>query len=220
MVWILNQHSKRSGSVSLDKWLSPHWTGGSAAKEYSNKIRNKEPLTEEEITELMILPLTVKGTAKKQYYIEKVINLAKQLPDASETRSVLSGLLTFTDKFVDKHYAHRIRKEYFMLTQVEQIIYEEAYEEAIATLTESLTESITESLTESITESLTESITESLTESITESTIGNTIQICQELNCTKEQTLKQLIDKFAFSEEAAQGYLSKHWNDHADRILP
>jgi len=35
MVWILNQHSKRSGSVSLDKWLSPHWTGGSAAKEYS-----------------------------------------------------------------------------------------------------------------------------------------------------------------------------------------
>ena len=212
MVWIPNQHSKRSGSVSLDKWLSPHWTGGSAAKEYSNKIRNKEPLTEEEITELMILPLTVKGTAKKQYYIEKVINLAKQLPDASETRSVLSGLLTFTDKFVDKHYAHRIRKEYFMLTQVEQIIYEEAYEEAIATLTESLTESITESLTESI--------TESLTESITESTIGNTIQICQELNCTKEQTLKQLIDKFAFSEEAAQGYLSKHWNDHADRILP
>ena len=35
MVWILNQQSKRSGSASLDRWLSPHWTGGSAAKEYS-----------------------------------------------------------------------------------------------------------------------------------------------------------------------------------------
>lgn len=44
-------------------------------------------------TELMILPLTARGIK------------AKQLPDRSDTLSVLSGLLTFTDKIIDKNYA-------------------------------------------------------------------------------------------------------------------
>lgn len=54
--------------------------------------------------------------------------MAKKLPNAKDIHTVLAGLLTFTDKFIEKDYAERLRREVFMLTQVEQIIYEEATE--------------------------------------------------------------------------------------------
>lgn len=90
------------------------------------KVENKEALTEEELMELMILPLTAKGAEGKQEYIRKTAELAKKLPDSKDTHTVLAGLLTFTDKFIERHYAERLRREVFMLTQVEQIMFDEA----------------------------------------------------------------------------------------------
>lgn len=100
------------------------------------KIEQMEALTEEELMELMILPLTVKGTAGKQEHIRKAAELAKKLPNTKDTHTVLAGLLTFTDKFIEKNYAERLRREVFMLTQVEQIIYDEALEWATEAVTE------------------------------------------------------------------------------------
>lgn len=95
------------------------------------KIEHKEALTEEEQMELMILPLTARGVEGKQEYIRKAAELAKKLPDSKDTHTVLAGLLTFTDKFIEADYAERLRREVFMLTKVERIIYEEATEKNI-----------------------------------------------------------------------------------------
>lgn len=95
------------------------------------KIEHSETLKEEELMELMILPLTAKGMEGKQEYIKKAADLAKKLPDNKDTHTVLAGLLTFTDKFIERNYAERLRREVFMLTKVEQIIYDEATEKNI-----------------------------------------------------------------------------------------
>lgn len=92
------------------------------------KTENRETLTEEELMELMILPLTAKGLEAKQEYIRKVAELAKKLPNQNDIHTVIAGLLTFTDKFIGKHYAEILRRELTMLTKVEQIIFDEACE--------------------------------------------------------------------------------------------
>jgi len=94
------------------------------------KIENHELLTEEELMELMILPLTAKGIETKQEYIIKVVELAKKLPNQNDVHTVIAGLLTFTDKFIEPAYAEKLRRELTMLTKVEQIIIDE-YKEAI-----------------------------------------------------------------------------------------
>ena len=98
------------------------------------KIDNLEPLSEEELMELMILPLTAKGIEAKQEYIQKTVTLAKKLPDQNDIHTVISGLLTFTDKFIDSKYAEILRRELTMLTKVEQIMYREAIEQSITSV--------------------------------------------------------------------------------------
>ena len=71
------------------------------------KIENQEPLTEEELMELMILPLTAKGSEAKQEYIQKAVDLAKKLPNQNDVHTVIAGLLTFTDKFIETAYADK-----------------------------------------------------------------------------------------------------------------
>ncbi|MBQ7797277.1 MAG: hypothetical protein IJ374_12065 [Lachnospiraceae bacterium] len=92
------------------------------------KIENQEPLIEEELMELMILPLTAKGTEAKQEYIRKAVELAKKMPNQNDVHTVIAGLLTFTDKFIETIYAEKLRRELTMLTKVEQIIFDEACE--------------------------------------------------------------------------------------------
>lgn len=92
------------------------------------KIENREPLSEEELMELMILPLTAKGVEAKQEYLRKAAELARKLPNQNDVHTVIAGLLTFTDKFIEPIYAEKLRRELTMLTKVEKIIFDEAYE--------------------------------------------------------------------------------------------
>lgn len=70
-----------------------------------------------------------------------------------------------------------------MLTQVEQLIYEEAYEQAY----------------------------ERAAKEITASAIASTIRICQNLHAAKEDILHQLTTNFRLPEETALEYLQTHW---------
>jgi len=81
-------------------------------------------LDDEEMIELMILPLTVKGKEAKQEWIIKAVELAKKIPVSSCSLSVLSGILTFTDKVIDQAYSQKV-KEVMMLTKVERLFYED-----------------------------------------------------------------------------------------------
>lgn len=170
------------------------------------KIENHEPLTEEELTELMILPLTAKGTSAKQNYIQKAVQLAKQLPNRSTTLSVLSGLLTFTDKIIDKTYAQQIKEEFFMLTQVEQLIYEDA----IKYYNEYFTKYYSEKMENAIKEN-TAIVTADVTAKLTQNAITALIKVCQNFHATKEYALQQLLANFPISEETALQHIQEVW---------
>lgn len=93
----------------------------------SHKLDKKKPLTEQELTQLTILPLAEKGKENKQRRIKQVVELAKQIENEDEQTFVLTGLLVSSDKFIDKEYAEIIRRCLGM-TKVFQIIEEEGIE--------------------------------------------------------------------------------------------
>lgn len=88
----------------------------------TDKICAGERLDEEELMQLMILPLTVKGSRAKQVMIEKTVELACQIPDREQTLKALAGILTFSDKVIDEDYKSRIKEE-MRMTQIGQMIF-------------------------------------------------------------------------------------------------
>lgn len=82
-------------------------------KTLKEKIERKETLEEEELLQLMVLPLTVKGNEQKQKMIEKTVNLTKQMADRNQITRVLAGILTFTDK----EYKDKLKEE-MRMTQI------------------------------------------------------------------------------------------------------
>lgn len=88
----------------------------------TDKICAGERLDEEELMQLMILPLTVKGSRAKQVMIEKTVELVCQIPDREQTLKALAGILTFSDKVIDEDYKNRIKEE-MRMTQIGQMIF-------------------------------------------------------------------------------------------------
>lgn len=84
----------------------------------------RHPLTDEELMNLIILPLTIKGTKSKQKLAVETINLAKKLPDENQQLYAISRILTFSDKFIDKEFAKKVR-ENIMTLKVVQLILDE-----------------------------------------------------------------------------------------------
>ncbi|WP_373265446.1 hypothetical protein [Hungatella hathewayi] len=107
-----------------------HLDGSQIYHRLKNKIDAGEKLTEEELMELMILPLTVKGKKRKQETIEKAVNLGKRLPDREGQLKVIAGILTFTDKIIDRVYAKKLEEE-MQMTLVGQMLMEEGYQRGI-----------------------------------------------------------------------------------------
>ena len=79
---------------------------------------------------LVILPLTYKGEEKKQKAIKQCVDLAKQIPDKEQETFVLAGILTFTDKIINKETRQYI-KEALGMTQVGKMLMEEGRQEGI-----------------------------------------------------------------------------------------
>ncbi|WP_270814044.1 hypothetical protein [Hungatella effluvii] len=107
-----------------------HLDGSQIYHRLKNKIDAGEKLTEEELMELMILPLTVKGKKRKQETIEKAVNLGKRLPDREGQLKVIAGILTFTDKVIDRAYAKKLEEE-MQMTLIGQMLMDEGYQRGI-----------------------------------------------------------------------------------------
>ena len=73
------------------------------------------------------MPLTQPDKAKKQELIEDTVNLAKQLSDEKQQLFAVAGILTATDKFIDKDYSNQI-KEWIKMTKVARLFEEEKIE--------------------------------------------------------------------------------------------
>ena len=96
----------------------------------SKKIREGKILGDEEMLELIVLPLTVRGKKPKEELAKRTIGLAKELADEKQRLYALAGLLTFTDKILDKDFANRIKEE-IRMTKVAQLIFNDGVAEGI-----------------------------------------------------------------------------------------
>ena len=93
------------------------------------KIHSGSALTDDDLMELVILPLTVPDSEGKQKMLEKVVDLAEQIPDEGQRIFTLSGVIVASDKFINRDYMDQIRRRINM-TQLGQLYEKEKIEYA------------------------------------------------------------------------------------------
>lgn len=74
-----------------------------------DKIEQKEPLENRDLMELIILPLTYKGKENQQKAVYEAVDLVKGIEDESVQVKALAGILSFSDKIIDKKLASEVR---------------------------------------------------------------------------------------------------------------
>ena len=92
------------------------------------KLEDGVPLSDDELMQFIILPLTYKGKEAKREAVKEAVYLAKKITDKKNQMFVLSGILVFADKIIDAKTAEQI-KEVIRMTQVAQLLLEEGREE-------------------------------------------------------------------------------------------
>ena len=90
----------------------------------TRKVKNGEMLSDEELMEFIILPLSYRSKEKKQEILVETVDLAEQIGDSGTATFVLSGLMVFSDKIVDEKTREKVRRA-IQMTQVEKIIRED-----------------------------------------------------------------------------------------------
>jgi len=95
--------------------------------ELKSKIDARKLLSDDDVMRLIILPLTQPDKARKQKLIEDMIDLAKQVQDEQQQLFIVAGILTSTNKFIDREYSKQV-KEWIKLTKVARLFEEEKIE--------------------------------------------------------------------------------------------
>lgn len=103
------------------------------------KLEDGVPLSDDELMQFIILPLTYKGKEAKREAVKEAVYLAKKITDKKNQMFVLSGILVFADKIIDAKTAEQI-KEVIRMTQVAQLLLAEERAEGIKVLVDSLRE--------------------------------------------------------------------------------
>lgn len=88
------------------------------------KIERNEMLTDEELMEFIILPLSYRKKDEKEKRIRETVGMAVRIQDRGQQVFTLAGILAFTDKIIDRGTANKIRRAIEM-TQVAMIFEEE-----------------------------------------------------------------------------------------------
>lgn len=88
------------------------------------KVEKNEKLDNEELMEFIILPLSYPKKEDKEKNLHQTVDLAVQIRDREQQLFILSGILVFSDKLIDRETANKIRRAIEM-TQVAQIFEEE-----------------------------------------------------------------------------------------------
>lgn len=91
------------------------------------KVEKKQRLTDEELMELIILPLSYRRKEDKKRQIRESVRLAAKIQDRNQQIFTLAGILAFTDKVIDWEMAEEIRKEICM-TKVASLFENEKQE--------------------------------------------------------------------------------------------
>ena len=105
----------------------PSYLVGVSSAEWLDEARASianSSVTDEVLMHLILLPLTYKGEEKKQEAIKNCVDLARQIQDREQEIFALAGILTFTDKIINKETQSFI-KEVLGMTQVGKMLIDE-----------------------------------------------------------------------------------------------
>ena len=91
------------------------------------KIQERQMLDERDLMELIVLPLTYKGKQNQRTAAQEAVLLAKEIEDETMQEMALAGILSFSDKIIDKKLANEIRR-CLSMTKVGAIIAKEMEE--------------------------------------------------------------------------------------------
>ena len=89
-----------------------------------SKLESGKSLSDDDVMRLIVLPLTQTDKSLKQQLTEDAVELAKQVTDEAQQLFIIAGILTATDKFVDREYSNQI-KEWIKMTKVARLFEEE-----------------------------------------------------------------------------------------------
>lgn len=114
-------------TIRTEQAFLSHIDGDAAYQEIRAKVDAGEPLTDDDLMKLVILPLTAPGKERKNKLVEAVIDTASQINDENQKTFILSGTLVAADKFIDTAFAEEIWRMITM-TKIGQIFERERIE--------------------------------------------------------------------------------------------
>ena len=94
-----------------------------------SKVERNEMLTDEELMEFIILPLSYRKKEEKEKRVRETVELAAKIQDRGRQVFTLAGILTFTDKIIDRETANKISRAIEMTLVA--MIFEEEKQQAL-----------------------------------------------------------------------------------------
>ena len=114
-------------SLHTEQAFLSHIDGEGAFRAIREKLQSGMPLSDDDLMKLVILPLTISGPAGKQHMLERVVELAEQIPDEKQRVFTLSGVIVASDKFINRDYLEQLRRRINM-TQLGRLYEKEKIE--------------------------------------------------------------------------------------------
>ena len=139
-------------TLTLNEGFLCEIDGEAVYNEIRDKLQAKQPLSQQDIMRLVILPLSFRGKHLQQQYLIKTIDLAEEITDNELYRSAFAGILAFSDKIISQKQSEDLRRR-LQMTKVERIINREI-QDAVDRATIEVTEQVTEQVTERVTRNL------------------------------------------------------------------
>jgi len=126
---VSNEYDIGAVKINIEPAFLSELDAGSILHRLENKIKGNEMLTDGELMEMIILPLSYRKKKEKEKRIHEAVELAARIQDRGQQVFALAGILAFTDKIIDRETANKIRRAIEM-TQV-AMIFEEEKQQAV-----------------------------------------------------------------------------------------
>lgn len=97
-------------TIHTEQAFLSHIDGDAAFDTIRQKIHSGSQLDDDDLMKLVILPLTVSGSEGKQKMLQRVVELAEQIPNEEQRVFTLSGVVVASDKFINRKYLEQIRR--------------------------------------------------------------------------------------------------------------
>ncbi|MDR1533316.1 MAG: transcriptional regulator [Clostridiales bacterium] len=138
-----DQYDMDSIVIKVKQVFLSKFDGDAIYEDLKLKVTAGEPLTDEDVMRFIILPLTDKKGSPAR--VREMMELAKKVKADRQQIFIIAGLLTATDKFIDREYADKVR-EWLKMTKVARL-YEEEKIEALTKVAKLYEEEKLEALT-------------------------------------------------------------------------